>query len=683
MKNKHFFRVLCLTVALGSACEGDEASRKIPGLQTVPVAKAPEGVCVAAAASMPDFLDRIGCREDFLQLSATPLDATIPGARSMKVVMDQADGNKIYFQNTTKFPVHYNFVSVALSGNGKPLVPTLASFNQSEYYSPDRRFILAAVTYYEQAKVWTLELAPYDTANAAMQVKLFTAVKAATYFGSDLVIHPTSDTAEAIATTLPPEVPFLVNEILFTGIDYQPLNIATSYGRLRFVKEADLHKTYLSFRDIVVLDRVPNDIGTVVGIITEDFQTPLSHLNVLSQNRRTPNMSLRGAVTNPTLTALKDKWVKLDVGSFSYSIAEAPVAEADAWWEANKPAAVGVPRMDLTVTALKNIEDLVPNDGSLPLRDAIKTAIPAFGGKAAHFSALKHIPGLPVPRAFGIPIFYYQQFLDQNGLSAKIAAMLVDPTFKSDPATRDKQLASLRADILKGKVDPAFEAALFAKIKTDYPRTRMKFRSSTNAEDLEGFTGAGLYESYAGQVEDPDRPILKALKGTWASVWLFRAFEEREYRSIDHKSVGMAILCSTSFVEEEANGVALTANPFDTSGLEPAFYVNVQKGETSVVLPGSKTTTDELIYHYYSPGQPAVYLAHSSLVGSGKTVITREQMFELGAALDKVHEYFRPAYGTSQGFYAMDVEFKFDDVGSGKTPTVWIKQARPHPGRGQ
>ncbi|MDX2022061.1 MAG: PEP/pyruvate-binding domain-containing protein [Deltaproteobacteria bacterium] len=681
--NKHGLCALWFAFVVVAACGGGESERSIPGLQAVPVAKAPEGACVAPSASMPDFLDRIGCREDFVQLSAAPLDATIPGARSMKVILDQADGDKLYFQNTTKFPVHYKFASMALSGNGKPVVPPLSSFNQTEYYSPDRRFILAAVTYYDQAKVWTLELAPYDTANAAMQTKLFAAVKAATYFGTDLVIHPTSDTAEATAATLPPEVPFLVNEILFTGIDYQPLNIATSYGRLRFVKEADLHKTYLSFRDIVVLDRVPNDIATVVGIITQDFQTPLSHLNVLSQNRRTPNMSLRGAVTNPALTALKDKWVKLEVGAFAYTIVEVPVAEADAWWETNKPAAVGVPRMDLTVTALKNIEDLVPNDGSLPLREAIKTAIPSYGGKAAHFSSLKHIPGLPVPRAFGIPVFYYQQHLDQNGISAKIAAMLADPLFKSDPATRDKQLTAIRADIIKGKVDPAFEAALFAKLKTEFPRTRMKFRSSTNAEDLEGFTGAGLYESYAGQVEDPDRPVLRALKSTWASVWLFRAFEEREYRSIDHKSVGMAILCSVSFVDEEANGVALTANPFDTSGLEPAFYVNVQKGETSVVLPGSKTTTDELIYHYYSPGQPAVYLAHSSLVGSGKTVITREQMFELGGALDKVHEYFRPAYGTAAGFYAMDVEFKFDDMGSGKTPTVWIKQARPHPGRGQ
>jgi hypothetical protein len=45
-----------------------------------------------------------------------------------------------------------------------------------------------------------------------------------------------------------------------------------------------------------------------------------------------------------------------------------------------------------------------------------------------------------------------------------------------------------------------------------------------------------------------------------------------------------------------------------------------------------------------------------------------------------VHEYFRPVYGTDAGFYAMDVEFKFDQRGN--EAGLVIKQARPHPGWG-
>jgi hypothetical protein len=52
-----------------------------------------------------------------------------------------------------------------------------------------------------------------------------------------------------------------------------------------------------------VLDQAPNDISVVQGLITQEFQTPLSHVNVLSQNRHTPNMGLRGALTNPELLA--------------------------------------------------------------------------------------------------------------------------------------------------------------------------------------------------------------------------------------------------------------------------------------------------------------------------------------------------------------------------------------------
>ena len=45
-----------------------------------------------------------------------------------------------------------------------------------------------------------------------------------------------------------------------------------------------------------MLDAVPNDISIVAGQITAEFQTPLAHINVLSVNRGTPNMALRGAL---------------------------------------------------------------------------------------------------------------------------------------------------------------------------------------------------------------------------------------------------------------------------------------------------------------------------------------------------------------------------------------------------
>ena len=147
----------------------------------------------------------------------------------------------------------------------------------------------------------------------------------------------------------------------------------------------------------------------------------------------------------------------------------------------------------------------------------------------------------------------------------------------------------------------------------------------------------------------------------------------------------MALLCHRSFPNEAANGVALTANIFDTSGLEPGFYINVQKGGASVVLPEAGITTDQIIYHYFQPGQPAIFLSHSNLVNGSETVLTSTQLYRLGQALEHIHMFWMDTYGPGLGdptaFYAMDVEFKFDSIAGGP-PQLFIKQARPHPGWG-
>src|SRR5690606_9617508 len=189
----------------------------------------------------------------------------------------------------------------------------------------------------------------YDNASAAMIRHAYEKVAAATYFGDSIYFHPTSKAVEDVAATLPPSVKVITTDQLFAGVEYQPLNYGVSYGRLVFLTAAQLAGTYVGFRDIVVLDAVPNDISVTSGIITQEFQTPLSHINVLSQNRGTPNMGLKGAHANPALRALENKWVRLQVGPAAWSIAEVTLAEADAWWEENRPPAVAVAGMDTTV----------------------------------------------------------------------------------------------------------------------------------------------------------------------------------------------------------------------------------------------------------------------------------------------------------------------------------------------
>ena len=611
---------------------------------------------------------------------------TSSGARAVKIVFDSQPTDALYFQNSKKYRIHYEFASKNLSGNGKPAVSTLSTFNREEYYTNTRRFTLASLTFYEGPGIWTLELAPYDTASPERLAKLYAAVSGATFIGkSHLYFHPTSQALERLIPLIDKGIKVKTTKDLFAQIDYQPLNLASSIGKLRFITAQALATESVSYRDIVVLDHVPNDISVVAGIITNDFQTPLSHINVLSQNRKTPNMGLRNAQTNSQLLALKDKWVRLTVGGSSFKVEEVTFEDSEAWWAANKPTGVAVAKMDTSVTGIWDVETII--DKTVPLKDAIKKAVLAFGGKGTHYAAMAQVNLVPMtdPKGFVVPVHYYAQFLEQNGFDKRIDAMMKDPSFRADPKLRESKLAELRDAMEEAPVDAAFEKLLNEKIAARYAGIPLRFRSSSSAEDLDGFSGAGLYTSKTGDPNDPTRPYLRAVRKVWSSVWYFRGYEERDYRGVEQNAVGMALLVHPSFPEEEATGVALTANPFDPSGLQPGFFINVQPGDSSVTLPDAQVTADQFIYLNDQPNQPTLYIEHSSLVPAGTTVLTPMQIFDLGAALKKIHQFFMPVYGPTaanpNAWYGLEVDFKFDGK-PGEEPRLFIKQARPHPGRG-
>jgi hypothetical protein len=648
-----------------SGCAGEDSDSKTP-----PVGS--EWDCVLPDAPEPDSSDQVGCWSDFERLASDPLDASIPGAESAKTIIDRTDDGALYFINSERYPIHYEFASAFLSGDGLPIVPDLGSFNTTEYYAPERRFLLGAVTWYTEPGVFVYELAPYDTSDAEMIAEAFRAIVANSYFGEELLFHPTSMAIEEVAKTLPDDIPIITTDELFAGITYQPLNLGTSMGQLRFYTSDEV-EDYVNYREIVVLDKIPNDISVVAGTITGEFQTPLAHINVLAQNRGTPNMALRGAFEDDTLRGLEGKWVELTVDALEWSIREVTETEADAWWDANRPEPLEVTPMDTSVEGIWGCEEIL--DASLSVEEAIPLRIPAFGGKVSHMAAMTRIGAdVPMPKCLGIPVYWYDQHMRTHGLWDVYAEYTTRPEWL-DPRTRADLLEDLKDQIEDAPMSAELLAEIRSIIDEDFDRIKMRFRSSTNAEDLGGFSGAGLYSSKSGKWDEDGEDIEDAITDVWASVWNPRAWEEREYYGISHTGVGMAILVNPTYDDEQANGVAITANIFDTSGLEPAFYINVQKGEESVVLPDEGVTTDQILYYYDSPGQPVVYIRRSNLVPDGETVMSNAELYELGTALSAIHAHFLPAYGRSGGFYAMDIEFKITEDGR-----LEIKQARPYPG---
>ncbi|MGE0549245.1 MAG: PEP/pyruvate-binding domain-containing protein [Kofleriaceae bacterium] len=604
------------------------------------------------------------CEQELRAQAARPLDASLPGAITIKTIVDRANGDSLTFQDTGSYPLHRSF---AVDHLGWPAgAPFL-----DQYFAPQRRFLLGSLTYYEEPGVFAYELAPYDTADAEMIATAFRSIAASTYFGDQLVFHPTSEEQVALAKQLPADIATITTEQLWRGITYQPLNLGETYARVRVVTAEQLETTYVSPREIAVLDRVPNDLSVVAAVVTDEFQTPLSHINVLSQQRGTPNMGLDGAAER--FTAFEGRWVRLTVRAFDWEVVEVSADEAEAWWQAHRPPPAEIPAPDYTVTTVLDIDTVGVDD------------IPAIGGKAAHYGALRDIGSMVHIRpALAIPMAFYRQFIVGNGFDSRIAAMLADPGFRGDGNVRRTMLDQLRADMLAAPVDASALAAIESYLVENFPDTRMKFRSSTNAEDLARHTGAGLYDSKSGEVGDPERPIDVALKTVWASVWNVRAFEERDYAGIDHLNVAMGVLANPSFSDEDANGVAITANVYDPQpGGEDALFVNAQVGEESVVQPEPGATADSLMYYHFHVGQPATYYTRSNL-NAGQPVLSRSELFELGEALRAIRNHFSAIYQPPAGYgrLPMDVEWKVVDDGTG-VRRVWIKQARPFPGRGR
>jgi hypothetical protein len=645
----------------------------------------PDWDCVVASGSDPDFAQQLGCQADYDALASQPADASIPGATSVKTVLDRSDGDALYFQNSQRYCVHWDFASEHLSGNGLPLVPELAQFNAVEYYSPDRRFLLGALSYYDGPGRWVYEISPYDTADDEMIATAFRAIQRNTWIGEELGFHPTGAAVEAVAAALPADVPVVSTDALFAGTDYQPLNPGTSTGLLRFRTAEEVDSAYTPFRELVVLDSVPNDISIVAGIITAEFQTPLAHINVLSVNRGTPNMALAGAVTNPQLIELEGKWVELTVGAFDWSIREITEAEAEAWWDEHRPEPLLVQPMDLSVSDLRSLDEIL-DLSALELGPAISAAIPAFGAKATNYAALREAAEvgepIPVQPGFAVPMYYYQQFMSDHGFWERIESLMAGAEW-GDPAYRAEALQDFKDEMRAAPMRPEVVAAITERAVAVFPGENARFRSSTNSEDLGLFTGAGLYNSETGHpgIEGSGEDSVEwAVKKVWSQVWNPRAYEEREYYSMNHLDVGMALLVHANFPDEEANGVAITNNPFDTSGVEPGHYVNAQVGDVDVVTPEDGVLPDAYLQYFYSPGQPIVYIQHSTLVEEGETVLSREQSYELGLALDAIQRFFQPAYGQGSGWYALDTEWKYDDKYNLGTPELFIKQARPYPG---
>jgi hypothetical protein len=632
-----------------------------------------------ASPVVGDRLRRLGslAEEAALAAGGTELDT-----QSVKFVVDMQAGDAVHFLSNKDWALHYTWIRERIEHqpaldrcdpeDAKLFLDGWIAFSQREYFKVQgRRYLLGTLVRYGASGMKTLEFARGDAITGELMKRAFLDVMARLTDPHGWAIRPQDPQQTATARAIDGQVPIVDPNAPFRGQTFQPIATAVAFGLLHFVPGADLATEPLGPDTIVVTDEVPNDLALVGGIITEVFQTPLSHIGILSKNRGTPDMALVDARHDPRLAPFLEKLVRLEVTGAGFTVREASPDEAQAFWKMQRPPGPLVaPRLDTSVRALVDL-------AGHGLAD-----LPVIGAKAAQLAETMRVISnsgdclgfVPTPPGgFAVPVVHSLEHFAASGAADVLARWRADATFAVDPRVRAKGLAEVRAAILAHPADPDLVSAIETVAKTRFGTERFRMRSSSNTEDLPGFSGAGLYTSVSGAVGDPKHRVEDGLRTVWASLWEPRAYDERELAHIDHSKTAMGVLIHDAYDQvERANGVAVSRNVLDPTN-ESAFTIDAQVGEASVTNPAAGVFSDQVVY---TPGYvpPAIYRSKSSLATG--PVLTVPEMRTLTCYLGQIREHFRPIIDPDKKnrWFTMEVEFKL----VGPTRDLVIKQARPY-----
>ena len=311
------------------------------------------------------------------------------------------------------------------------------------------------------------------------------------YYQSDLPLYRDS------------RIPLVFDEDIYAGTSFLALNPGEGYGRLQALEPDERPNP----RDIVLYESLPNELPRVAGIISTVPQTPLSHVNLRAVQDGIPNAFIRGARDKPAIASLLGRHVRYEVTEDGWDLRAATRMEVDEHYASSQPARPQTPQRDRSVTSITPLSQIQFGDWT------------KFGVKAANLAVLRTL-GFPegtVPDGFAIPFYFYDEFMKAHDFYARIETMLADTDFQTDFEVQDDMLDDLRDDI-KDAATPQWIIDALTAMHAEFPvGTSLRYRSSTNNEDLPGFNGAGLYDSKTQDPEETEEDgIDKSIKGVKA-----------------------------------------------------------------------------------------------------------------------------------------------------------------------
>lgn len=543
------------------------------------------------------------------------------------------------------------------------------------------------------------------------------------------------------------KIPMLTMEQILSGIDFIGLNPGIAYGFIRFApKDPDDLEAY----EIPVFEEMPLDLSVVAGTITTQYQDTGSHVNLKSKERGTPNMVLRNQKQIDELRALDGMPVKLSVDYEDFKIEASTKEIVIAQYNKKLPKTWQKPSYVLE-NNLIHFDDMCAKSA----KDCLGKA-KAYGGKVAGLGFLAHKSVIGVgsafqkkmgyrlnPLGFGVPLTVYKEFVEHN---KKISADFKNdlekliqsemstngltplPTAEKKALIKKIQENFLKAEIPKEAYVKIYNelSELKKRVAAQYPGVelnKLKIRSSANTEDIEGFNGAGLHDSYSARIEKstaedfnaPCKMVLEtdedtglteedvkpktlacAMKADFASLWTLRAVRERSFKRFDHSEALMGLSVQPSYkfrkgVDIVANSVLITR----VMGTESVYghQLSTQVGNGLVTNPVAGTRAELAVISFsYSIDSIGINVLQYAKPDATKpalttTVMPEQQMIlhsEIARAVETPYCEAKPGYyvdcktvgNSAKKKFALDMEFKTYSNGE-----ILVKQARLYSGK--
>ncbi len=187
-------------------------------------------------------------------------------------------------------------------------------------------------------------------------------------------------------------------------------------------------------------------------------------------------------------------------------------------------------------------------------------------------------------------------------------------------------------------------------------------RSSSNAEDLEGFSAAGIYESF-NHVTKSDG-IFSSIKEIWASLLSYRSVKLRHDVGISLEDAYMGVIIQEE-VLSDLGGVLVTTNPMNPQLDFRNVFLNASSKSPKTVVEG-KGLPIQYLFNTVEGGGKTLTLGDAKEDVRESTHIVLQNLAVLGRMLQS---HFSPDYTFSK---PVDIEWALNQNG------LYILQLRPY-----